>query len=77
MELKKFSLRPEKFNGKGDFEGWVNQFEEYVTHNGAMTNGPLCCFCANRWCKDVYYRTTGTRKYGQETDTSIALQELA
>ena len=31
IELKKFSLRPEKYNGKGDLEGWVNQFEEYST----------------------------------------------
>ena len=22
---------PEKYDGKGDFEGWVNQFEEYAT----------------------------------------------
>ena len=31
IEMKKFSLRPEKYDGKGDFEGWVNQFEEYAT----------------------------------------------
>ena len=31
IELKKFSLRPEKYDGKGDFEGWVNQFKEYAT----------------------------------------------
>ena len=31
VELKKFSLMPEKYDGKGDFEGWVNQFEEYAT----------------------------------------------
>ena len=31
IELKKFSLRPEKYDGKGDFEGWVNLFEEYAT----------------------------------------------
>ena len=31
VDLKKFSLRPEKYDGKGDFEGWVNQFEEYAT----------------------------------------------
>ena len=30
IELKKFSLRPEKYDGKVDFEGWVNQFEEYA-----------------------------------------------
>ena len=30
-ELKEFSLRPEKFDGKGNFEGWVYQLEEYVT----------------------------------------------
>ena len=26
VELKKFSLRPDKYDGKVDFEGWVNQF---------------------------------------------------
>ena len=31
IELKKFSRRPEKYDGKVDFEGWVNQFEEYAT----------------------------------------------
>ena len=31
IELKKFSLRPEKYDGKVDFEGWVNQIEEYAT----------------------------------------------
>ena len=31
IELKKLSLRPEKYDGKGDFEGWVNQFDEYAT----------------------------------------------
>ena len=31
VELKKFSLRPEKYDGKGDFKGRVNQFEEYAT----------------------------------------------
>ena len=31
IELKKFSLRPEKYDGKVDFEGWVNQFDEYAT----------------------------------------------
>ena len=30
VELKKFSLQPQKFDGKGDFEGWVNQFKEYA-----------------------------------------------
>ena len=31
VKLKKFSLRPEKYDGNGGFEGWVNQFEEYAT----------------------------------------------
>ena len=30
VKLKTFSLRPEKYAGKGDFEGWVNQFKEYA-----------------------------------------------
>ena len=31
VELEKFSVRPEKFGGKGAFQGLVNQFEEYNT----------------------------------------------
>ena len=34
VELKKFSLRPEKYDRKGDFEGWVYQFETYTTKLG-------------------------------------------
>ena len=30
VELKKLSLRPEKYDGKVDFEGCVNQFKEYA-----------------------------------------------
>ena len=30
VKLKKLSLRPEKYDGKGDFEARVNQFEEYA-----------------------------------------------
>ena len=29
VEVKKFSLQPEKYDRKVDFEGWVNQFQEY------------------------------------------------
>ena len=31
VESKKFSLRPDKYDGKGDFDRWVNQFKEYAT----------------------------------------------
>ena len=31
IKLKKFSLRSEKYDRKGDFKGWVNQFDEYTT----------------------------------------------
>ena len=31
VELIKFSLQLGKFDGKGDFKGWVKQFEEYAT----------------------------------------------
>ena len=31
VELKEFSIWPEKYDRKGDFESWVNQFEVYVT----------------------------------------------
>ena len=46
IELKKFSLRPEKYDGKVDFEGWVNQFEEYATL-GQWTEEekPRSCSC--------------------------------
>ena len=30
VEVKKFSLQPEKYDRKVDFEGWVNQFQEYA-----------------------------------------------
>ena len=33
VELRKFSLRSEKFDGKVDFKGWVNQ-KRRVSHTG-------------------------------------------
>ena len=46
VELKKFSLRPEKYDGKGDFEEWVNQFDEYATlGNGTRRRKHHSCSC--------------------------------
>ena len=39
MELKKLSLWPEKFDGKGNFEGWVNQLKEYSTREQWIDDG--------------------------------------
>ena len=39
VELKKFSLWPEKSDGKGNFEGWVNQFKEYTTRGQWSDDG--------------------------------------
>ena len=45
IELKNFSLQPQKYDGKGDFEGWVNQFEEYTTL-GQWTEEEKCRSCS-------------------------------
>ena len=92
IELKKFSLRPEKYDGKVDFEGWVNQFEEYATLGQwteeekssllflSLTAGARMYFVGLPEREKIAYATRVEalrRRYGQETDTSIALQELA
>ena len=92
IELKKFSLRPEKYDGKGDFEGWVNQFEEYATLGQwteeekssllflSLTAGARMYFVGLPEREKMAYATRVEalrRRFGQETDTSIALQELA
>ena len=92
IELKKFSLRPEKYDGKGDFGGWVNQFEEYATLGQwneeekasllflSLTAGARMYFLGLPEREKMAYATrveTLRRRFGQETDTSIALQELA
>ena len=92
IELKKCSLRPEKYDGKGDFEGWVNQFEEYATLGQwneeekasllflSLTAGASMYFIGLREREKMAYATrieALRRRFGQETDTSIALQELA
>ena len=91
IELKKFSLRPEKYDGKGDFEGWVNQFEEYATLGQwkeeekasllflSLTAGARMYFVGLLEREKMAYTTRVEalrRQFGQETDTSIALQEL-
>ena len=50
MELKKFSLRPEKFDRKGNFEEWVNQFEEYAI---------LGQWSDNEWASLMFLSLTG------------------
>ena len=87
IELKKFSLRPEKYDGKGDFEGWVNQFEEYANEEEkasllflSLTAGAHMYFVGLQEREKMAYATRVEalrRRFGQETDTSIALQELA
>ena len=92
IELKKFSLRPEKYDGKGDFEGWVNQFEEYATLGQwteeekssllflSLTAGARMYFVGLPEREKMAYATRVEalrRRFGQGTDTSIALQELA
>ena len=92
IELKKFSLRPEKYDGKGDFEGWVNQFEEYATLGQwneeekasllflSLTTGASMDFVRLPEREKMAYATRVEalrRRFGQETDTNIALQELA
>ena len=89
IELKKFSLRPEKYDGKGDFEGWVNQFEEYATLGQwneeekasllflSLTAGARMYFVGLPEREKMAYATRVEalqRRFGQETDTSIALQ---
>ena len=87
IELKKFSLRPEKYDGKGDFEGWVNQFEgQWKEEEKAsllflsLTAGACMYFVGLPEREKMAYATRVEalcRRFGQETDTSIALQELA
>ena len=92
IELKKFSLRPEKYDGKVDFEGWVNQFKEYATLGQwteeekssllflSLTAGARMYFVGLPEREKMAYatRVEALRHwFGQETDTSIALQELA
>ena len=92
IELKKFSLRPQKYDMKGDLEGWVNQFEEYATLGQwneeekasllflSLTAGARMYFVGLPEREKMAYATRVEalrRRFGQETDTSIALQELA
>ena len=83
IELKKFSLRPEKYDGKGDFEGWVNQFEEYATLGQwneeekasllflSLTAGAQMYFVRLPEREKLVYATrveAFRRRFGQETD---------
>ena len=92
VELKKFSLRPKKYDGKVDFEGWVNQFEDYAILGQwseeekasllllSLTGGARMYFVGLPKRENMAYnaRVEALRcRFGQETDTSIALQELA
>ena len=92
IKLKKFSLRPKKYDGKGDFEGWVNQFEEYATLGQwneeekalllflSLTAGARMYFVGLPEREKMAYATRVEalrRRFRQVTDTTIALQELA
>ena len=55
VELKKFSLRPEKYDVKGDFDGWVNQFKEYAA--------PV--LVPNRRGTNVFHWTAGVGEDGK------------
>ena len=92
VELKKFSLRPEKYDGKVDFEGWVNQFEEYAILGQwseeekasllflSLMGGARMYFVGLPEREKMAYNARVEalrRRFGQETDTSKALQELA
>ena len=87
VELKKFSLRPTKYDGKGDFEGWVNatlgQWNEEEKASLlflSLTQGARIYFVELPEREKMMYATRVEalrRRFGQETDTSIALQELA
>ena len=85
VKLKKFSLRLEKYDRKGDFEGWVNQFEECSTlgqRNEAkkasilflsLTAGEQMYFVGLPEREKMVYATRVEalhRRFGQETDTS-------
>ena len=60
IELKKFSLKPEKYDSKGDFEGWVNQFEEYASSLGQWTEEEIsCCRNEKKWRTRPEWRPSG------------------
>ena len=86
IELKKFSLRPEKYDGKCDFEGWVNQFEEYATLGQwneeekasllflSLTAGAcisLGCQSEKRWCTLLEWRPSGVGLDKKRTPASL------
>ena len=69
IELKKFSLRPEKYDGKGDFEGWVNQFEEYATLGQWNEESIALVPVSNRGSTHVFRRAAGAGKDGVRYQT--------
>ena len=92
VELTKFSRCPKKYDGKVDIEGWVNQFEEYAILGQcsqeekalllflSLIGGARMYFVGLPERKKMAYNTRVEalrRRFGQETDTSIALQEPA
>ena len=87
VEIKKFSLGPEKYDGKVDFEGWVNQFEEYAIFGQwsdeesplpSLTGGARMYFVRLPEPENMTYQTRVEdlrSPFGQETNTRIALQD--
>ena len=59
VELKKFSLRPKKYDGKGNLLGWVNQFEEYAIL-GQWNEGHKCISLVCRSGR-TWYTPPGSR----------------
>ena len=79
VELKKFSFNSKKYDGKGDFEGWVNQLRASLFF--LLLTGGVGMYFVNfpERAIMVYPVRVKTlrRLFRQETDMGNALQELA
>ena len=66
VELKKFSLRPEKYNRKSEFEGWVNQLEEYAALGqwNEEEKSSLLFLSLTAGAQNVFCRFAGAREDG-------------
>ena len=92
QEPKKFNLRPEKYDGKVDFEGWIDQFEGYATlgHWTEQEKTTMLFLSLTATARQYFVGLPHheklsfqdrvealRRRFGHENDTSNALQELA
>ena len=64
---KKISLRSEKYDGKVDFEGWVNQFEEYAVL-WQWSDEELACILLDCRSERTCRTRTGSRPFGASLD---------